>query len=93
MTLSAGSSSLNREFEAVLRECLAGLIAPDAPLHEDTDLTVLGIDSLIVVRLLVMLEDSLGVTVPEEILTFEIFSSPGVLWNLISDIREEQGDR
>ncbi|WLW54334.1 acyl carrier protein [Streptomyces sp. YU58] len=86
------ATTLNPEFEAVLRECLDGLIGPDAQLQESTDLTALGIDSLTVVRMLVTLEETFGVTIPDEIITFEIFSSPGVLWNVLSGLMEEPGE-
>jgi acyl carrier protein len=85
--------ALNREFEAVLRECLDGLVGPDAPLQEDSDLALLGIDSLTVVRLLVTLEEAFGVTIPDEVISFEIFSSPGALWNVISGLLEESRER
>lgn len=87
------ATTLNPEFEAVLRECLAGLIGPDEPLQESTDLTAFGIDSLTVVRLLVTLEETFGVTIPDEVITFEIFSSPGVLWNVLSGLMEEPDER
>lgn len=86
-------TALNPEFEAMLRECLDGLIGPDTPLREDTDLAEAGIDSLTVVRLLVTLEDSFGVTIPDETVAFEIFSSPGALWNVVSGLMEAPGER
>jgi acyl carrier protein len=86
------STALDPEFEAVLRECLDGMIDPEAPLADDTDLVVFGIDSLTVVRLLVTIEETFGVLIPDEIITFEIFSSPGALWNVISGLEEEPGE-
>ncbi|MER5266918.1 phosphopantetheine-binding protein [Actinosynnema sp. NPDC002837] len=91
--MSEGSeiTALNPDFEAVLRECMAGQLPPGTTLHEDSDLTAFGMDSLTVVRLLVTIEDTFGVVIPDEMIAFEIFSSPGSLWNLISDSREDSG--
>ena len=80
---------LNPEFEAVLRECLDGRIHPDTPLREDTDLMALGIDSLAVVRIMVTIEDVFGVMIPDEAISFEIFASPGVLWQVVSRLMED----
>lgn len=84
---------LDPRFEAVLRECLDGVVGPAEPLVADTDLTAVGLDSLTVVRLLVTLEDAFAVTVPEEIVSFELFSSPGALWELVSGLLEDSGER
>ncbi len=91
MSEQSGITALDPGFEAVLRECMAGQIAPGATLHEDTDLTAFGMDSLTVVRLLVIIEETFGVMIPDEMIAFEIFSSPGSLWNLISDLRKDPG--
>ncbi|WP_028049616.1 phosphopantetheine-binding protein [Cellulomonas sp. URHD0024] len=85
------SAALEPEFEAVLRTCLYGLLEPQDALHEDTDLAALGIDSLVVVALLVAVEDTFGVSIPDEVIGFEIFASPGVLWGIVSGLLEEQG--
>lgn len=83
------ATALNPEFEAVLRNCLDGLIGPETPLQENSDLAAFVLDSLTIVRLLVTLEETFGVTIPEESISYETFSSPGVLWNLISGLMEE----
>ena len=85
----SAATALNPEFEAVLRQCLDGVISQETPLREDSDLTVFGIDSLTVVRLLVTIEEAFGVMIPDEVITFEIFSSPGALWSVISGLGEE----
>jgi len=86
-------AALDQEFEAVLRECLDGLIGSDVQLWADSDLAVYSIDSLTVVRLMVAVEDAFGVLIPDEAITFEIFSSPGALWNVVSGLREESHGR
>ncbi|KHD77148.1 hypothetical protein MB27_12860 [Actinoplanes utahensis] len=83
---------MNAEFEAVLRQCLDGSIGPDTLLHRDTDLRQFGIDSLAIVRLLVTIEDAFGVIVPDEVISFEIFSSAGTLWDVVSGLAGEQGE-
>ena len=92
-TGSRAGAALDPDFEAVLRECLDGLIGPEVALHEGSDLAQFGMDSLTVVRLMVTLEDTYGVTIPDESISFEIFSAPGALWNLICGLREEPGER
>ena len=82
------ATALDPEFEALLRQCLDGLVSPSAPLREDTDLTEFGVDSLIVVRLLVAVEERFEVMIPDEVITFEIFSSPGSLWTVVSGLLE-----
>ncbi|AGL16377.1 pyridoxal-dependent decarboxylase [Actinoplanes sp. N902-109] len=72
---------------------MADRIPSGVTLHENSDLTVFGIDSLTVVRLLVTIEDSFGVMIPDELIAFELFSSPGSLWRLISGLREDPGER
>jgi acyl carrier protein len=85
------ATALVPEFEAVLRTCLDGLVSPDAPLQEDSDLAMVGIDSLTIVRLLVMIEDTFAVAIPDEVIVFDIFSSPGALWAVISGLMEAPG--
>jgi acyl carrier protein len=87
------STALAPEFENVLRTCLGDLVSPDTPLREDSDLSTLGIDSVTVVRLLVAVEDTFGVTIPDEAIRFETFSSPGALWTVVSGLLEAQDGR
>jgi acyl carrier protein len=89
----SSATALNPDFEAMLRAGLDGLIGPETPLREDSDLTVYGIDSLAVVRLLVTIEDTFGVMIPDELISFEIFASPGALWHVISGFREVPDER
>ncbi|MCC2321242.1 phosphopantetheine-binding protein [Cellulomonas xiejunii] len=83
------ATALDPRFEGALRECLIGLVGPDGVLQHDTDLAALGIDSLTVVRLMVTIEDTFEVTIPDDLIGFEIFSSPGVLWDVVSGLLEE----
>jgi para-aminobenzoate synthetase len=84
----AEPAALDPEFEAVLRDCLDTRIPPDVTLREDSDLTAFGVDSLIVVQLLVTIEDVFAVIIPDDMISFEVFTSPGALWKVISSLRE-----
>ena len=86
-------TTLDPTFETVLRECLDGLIPPGTNLQCDSDLAAFGIDSLVIVRLLVAIEDVFLVRIPDDALTFEIFASPGALWEMISELREGPRER
>lgn len=86
-------AALDPTFETVLRESLVGLVGPQDVLTQDTDLAGLGVDSLTVVRLLVAIEDTFEVSVPDDVIGFEIFSSPGVLWGVVSGLLEERRGR
>lgn len=90
---SAADSALDPEFEAALRECLGGLAGSDVELRPDSDLTLYGLDSLSIVRLMVTIEETFGVPIPDDAITFEIFSSPGALWKVVSGLREESHGR
>ncbi|MBF9132822.1 SDR family NAD(P)-dependent oxidoreductase [Plantactinospora sp. S1510] len=59
------------------------------PLQLSDDLAELGLDSLNTVALLVEIEDALGVTIPDEALTVETFSTVGSLWSTVSALAED----
>ncbi|WP_434441756.1 phosphopantetheine-binding protein [Lentzea sp. E54] len=93
MSEHPAATALDPEFETLLRQCLDGLVTPQTQLREDTDLTAFGVDSLIVVRLLVTIEETFQVTLPDEAISFEIFSSPGALWDVVAGLLEPRDDR
>jgi acyl carrier protein len=74
------------EYEALLRaHC-----RPDdgvTSIQPDTRLAHLGIDSMEVVSLVVDLEDLLGFEFPEDLLTPEVFATPGTLWEALTNRR------
>ncbi|KJL23884.1 D-alanine--poly(phosphoribitol) ligase subunit 2 [Microbacterium azadirachtae] len=49
----------------------------------DSSLAQAGLDSLALVGLLVDVEDTYGVTIPDELLSQESFATPRVLWATI----------
>lgn len=75
----------NLEFDALLRQHCR-FIAPDSPIDPDALLVTLGIDSLEVVEIIVAIEDQFDIMIPEEMLTPEIFATPGSIWQAISMI-------
>jgi acyl carrier protein len=67
-------------------------IGPADSLDPDASLADLGVDSLELVELIVDIEDTYGIEVPLEILTPEMFASPGTIWLALRDMITE-GDR
>lgn len=77
------------QFEKVLREHLP-LLGADHALRPDASLSGLGLDSLASVQLLVTLEETFEVAIPDDMLTPENFSTPGSLWTAVQSLREPQ---
>ncbi|GEP44967.1 phosphopantetheine-binding protein [Brevifollis gellanilyticus] len=59
------------------------LLPPDAALPMDADLGRLGLDSLQSIDLLMALEQEFGVTIPDEKITVESFSTPAHVLELV----------
>jgi acyl carrier protein len=74
------------KFDEILRSHLTQL-APDQPLTPDLKLRANGLDSLGTVNLLMELEDSYGIEIPDERLTYELFDSPTTLWHTVAQLR------
>jgi len=75
---------LNPAFEKVLRRRLAYL-PPDAPLSPDVPLKGLGLDSMQAVELVFDIEDELGVALPDEAMTAQVFETAASLWAAVRD--------
>lgn len=73
------------EFDALLRRHCR-FIAPGSPVDPDVSLVTLGIDSPEVVEMIVAIEDQFDIMIPQEMLTPEIFATPGSIWQAISMI-------
>jgi len=69
------------DFEDTLRPYCRTLPA-DRPLEADAPLVLLGVDSLDLVELIVVLETSLGVRFPAELLVPDAFATADSLWRL-----------
>lgn len=72
------------EFEQVLRTALPRLteITPETCLREQ------GLDSLATIDMLLRLEASYDIAVPDELLTAETFATPGALWQVVNSVRD-----
>ncbi|MFE9040570.1 phosphopantetheine-binding protein [Streptomyces sp. NPDC007818] len=75
-------------FEEVLREHLP-LLEDGRDLPPDASLTTLGLDSLSTVHLLIGLEDALGVTIPDALLTPENFATAGTLRTALATLMDD----
>jgi acyl carrier protein len=76
--------SWDEPFEKLLRENVP--LLPDGPLDAAADLWAHGLDSLASVRLLVDLETTYAITVPDELLSRNILGTPGELWDVVSSL-------
>jgi acyl carrier protein len=73
------------EFDDLLRSHCRFLDA-GLPIDPDATLPALGADSLAVVELIVDIEDRLGISLPEELLTPQVFATPGTIWAAIQPL-------
>lgn len=73
------------DFEEALRTALPAL--SDAPTFErDLDLRSYGMDSLATLRVLLALEETYEISVPDEYLSVATFATPASLWNLVTTL-------
>jgi acyl carrier protein len=61
---------------------------PAKPLAPDLSLRASGLDSYSALGLLAAIEDMYGLRIPVDLLTFEMFETPAVLWTTIKKARE-----
>ncbi|PCG84207.1 phosphopantetheine-binding protein [Streptomyces sp. WZ.A104] len=92
MTHSSPDTAHPEELEELLRPLLP-LLPPTEPIRPDLDLQAAGLDSLGTVELLTGVEDHFGIEVPEEMLTFELFSTPSALWDAVRTLRSHADGR
>lgn len=78
-------SSWDQQFEEVVRGYLTFLPAED-PLHADSSLRDLGLDSMGTVELLNALENTYDVRFVDDALSAETFATPGSLWKTLSGL-------
>lgn len=84
---------LPARFEQLVRS-RCRLAEPDLPLDPSRTLVQLGVDSLEVVDLIVDIEDTYHLQMPEELLTPEVFTSPATIWQALRGlVPSEDGDR
>lgn len=75
-------------FEALLNEALPRLAAKGG-LRPDTSLKAAGLDSLAMVEVLVRVEETYGIAVPDSELMADTFATPASLWRVVSALREQ----
>ena len=78
------------EFEKVLRPHLP--LAGDRQIRPDADLADLGLDSLALVSLLIDVEETFRVTIPDELLMSATFASAGALWQVVVSLSDAPDD-
>ncbi|MEU4923461.1 phosphopantetheine-binding protein [Streptomyces parvus] len=77
------------EFETVLRTHLP-LLAQEEEVDPDAALARLGLDSLGTVGLLVELEETFAIVIPDESLNPETFATPRSLWGTVDRLAKAQ---
>jgi acyl carrier protein len=75
----------DERFESVVRANVPVLGAAQ-PLEPGDSLYDLGLDSMGTIQLLLELEDTFGVTFPDEVLKPETFATPGALWQVVHQL-------
>jgi acyl carrier protein len=82
------------EFERIIRR-YCRFADPAQPIDPDTSLTLLGMESLQILGMIVDIEDTFAVLVPDSMLTADQFSTAGSVWNsvrlLLAPEREPDG--
>jgi acyl carrier protein len=78
------------KYEDVLRQHLP-LLDAGQQLHSGAVLVDLGLDSLGVIALLVDLEETFSVVIPDERLGQETFATAGSLWGVLAELYEGDG--
>ncbi|WP_181794686.1 acyl carrier protein [Streptomyces sp. WELS2] len=76
----------DEEFEALVRGAASRLPA-GIPLDTDTDLSAHGLDSVEVVALIMRIETAYGIVMPDELLQYANFATPGALWAVLEKVR------
>ncbi|MBF9128546.1 hypothetical protein I0C86_06015 [Plantactinospora sp. S1510] len=79
----------NDTFLETLRQQLP-LLPAEGELTPATNLYDLGLDSMRSVQLLIALEETLDISIPDEMLTAEAFRTPGDIWTLVQAVKAEQ---
>lgn len=87
-TADAPAAPWDPTYEALLHEALPRLAAK-GELRPDTSLKAAGLDSLAMVEVLVRVEQTYGIAVPDSELMADTFATPASLWRVVSALREQ----
>lgn len=79
---------LDEEFEVLLRKHLKYL-SPSEAIVRDRLLKEYGLDSMESINLLLDIEDTYTIVMPEEYLTEETFSTAFALWKVVEQLRND----
>jgi acyl carrier protein len=76
-------------FEAAIRE----VIPPDnhSLINPDVKLADIGLDSMGVMQLVTLLEDSYDIVFPVEYVNADVLATPSTLWSVVTAVRTEAG--
>lgn len=81
---------LDQKFEEIIRQYVPA-VGPGDPIPPESELTVLGVDSMALLRLMLHLESAYGIRFPMDMLTEQVFRSSGSIWSAVSELtRQEQ---
>ncbi|MFF2807701.1 acyl carrier protein [Streptomyces sp. NPDC058000] len=72
----------DQQFEQLVRDRLPGL-DPGTPLTADLSLPAFGLDSMATVGLIVALEETYGLALPETVIAPATFATPGAIWTAL----------
>ncbi|MDN0197618.1 phosphopantetheine-binding protein [Streptomyces sp. S.PNR 29] len=72
-------------FEALVRAALR-LLEPDDPLPPDLRTADYGLDSLAMVELMLGIEETYEISIPDDVVKPQIFATPENLWNVVSEL-------
>ncbi|MFE0376907.1 acyl carrier protein [Streptomyces inhibens] len=75
---------MDSRFTALLRPFLKHSGPDEIALAPDTDLRKLGVDSMQAIELLFAIEDTFGISLPDDELNDATFATAGSLWRVIS---------
>jgi len=71
------------DFENLIRTHCR-FLSDDTPIDGDVLLTAMGADSLQIVELIVGIEDTFDLILPQSVLTPEVFATPAAIWRAVS---------
>jgi len=77
-------------FEVLMREALR-LLEPGDPLPPDLRTTDYGLDSLAMVELMLGIEETYGISIPDDLVRPQLFSTPETLWEVVDELHDAQG--
>ncbi|MET7479231.1 phosphopantetheine-binding protein [Streptomyces sp. NPDC005648] len=80
------SEHWDESYEELLKDALPRL-AEQGEVRADVRLKPVGLDSLATVEVLIRLENSYGIKIPDEELTPGVFDTPATLWALVERCR------